>query len=98
MHDWVNPAGQLWFEKRRALFLNGIGRLKPGVTISQAEAQMKTIARQLEQAYPDVNKERSIKLMSVEAAKAQIQAASAAVEAAQAAQEAANVNLGFTKL
>jgi macrolide transport system ATP-binding/permease protein len=71
MHDWVNPAGQLWFEKRRALFLNGIGRLKPGVTISQAEAQMKTIARQLEQAYPDVNKERSIKLMSVEAAKAQ---------------------------
>ncbi len=71
MHDWVNPAGQLWFEKRRALFLNVIGRLKPGVTISQAEAQMKTIARQLEQAYPDVNKERSIKLMSIEAAKTQ---------------------------
>jgi macrolide transport system ATP-binding/permease protein len=71
MHDWVNPAGQLWFEKRRALFLNVIGRLKPGVTISQAEAQLKTIARQLEQAYPDVNKGRSIKLMSLEAAKAQ---------------------------
>lgn len=71
MHDWVNPAGQLWFEKRRALFLNVIGRLKPGVTISQAEAQLKTIAHQLEQAYPDVNKGRSIKLMSLEAAKTQ---------------------------
>ena len=71
MHDWVNPAGQLWFEKRRALFLNVIARLKPGVTISQAEAQMKTIARQLEQAYPDVNKGRSIKLMSLETAKSQ---------------------------
>ena len=71
MHEWVNPTGQLWFEKRRALFLNIIGRLKPGVTISAAEAQMKTIARQLEQAYPDVNKERSIKLLSLESAKAQ---------------------------
>ena len=71
MHDWINPSGQLWFEKRRALFLNVIARLKPGVTISAAEAQMKTIARQLEQAYPDVNRERSIKLLSVEAAKTQ---------------------------
>jgi putative ABC transport system permease protein len=32
---------------------------------------MKTLAHQLEQAYPDVNKERSIKLLSLEAAKAQ---------------------------
>ncbi len=71
MHEWINPTGQLWFEKRRALFLNIIARLKPGVTVSQAEAQMKTVAHQLEQAYPDVNKDRSIKLMSLESAKAQ---------------------------
>src|ERR1700730_7038 len=71
MHQWARPGGELWFEKRRALFLSVLGRLKPGVTISQAEAQMKTIARQLEQAYPDVNKERSINLLSLEAAKTQ---------------------------
>jgi predicted permease len=71
MHEWARPGGELWFEKRRALFLNVLARLKPGVIISQAEAQMKTVARQLEQAYPDVNKERSIKLLSLEAAKAQ---------------------------
>jgi predicted permease len=71
MHQWVRPAGDTWFEKRRALLLNVIARLKPGITISEAQAQMKTIARQLEQAYPDVNKERSIALMSLEAAKAQ---------------------------
>ena len=71
MHEWVRPAGELWFQKRRALFMNVIARLKPGVTISEAEAQMKTLAHQLEQAYPDVNKERSIKLLSLEAAKAQ---------------------------
>lgn len=71
MHEWVNPSGQLWFEKRRALFLNVIARLKAGVTIAAAETEMKTMARQLEQAYPDVNKERSIKLLSLEAAKTQ---------------------------
>src|SRR5438552_3705213 len=71
MHEWVRPGGELWFEKRRALFMNVIARLKPGLTISQAEAQMKTLARQLEQAYPDVNKERSVALLSLEAAKSQ---------------------------
>src|SRR6202011_800771 len=69
--QWARPAGDFWFEQRRALLLNIIARLKPGVTISAAQAQMKTIARQLEQAYPDVNKERSIALMSLEAAKTQ---------------------------
>jgi predicted permease len=72
MHEWVRPGANLWFELRRALLLNIIARLKPGVTMSEAQAQMRTIAKQLEQAYPDVNKERSIALMSLEAAKAQI--------------------------
>jgi predicted permease len=31
------------------------GRLKPGVTIERANAEFSTIARQLEQAYPDTN-------------------------------------------
>ncbi|MDB6147960.1 MAG: hypothetical protein JWO45_1624, partial [Spartobacteria bacterium] len=71
MHEWARPAGELWFQKRRALFLNVIARLKPGATIASAEAQMKTVASQLEQSFPDVNKERSVKLLSLEAAKSQ---------------------------
>src|SRR5437763_2236684 len=71
MHQWVRPAGDSWFEQRRALLMNVIARLKPGVRMSEAQAQMKTIARQLEQAYPDVNKERSIALIWLEAAKTQ---------------------------
>ncbi|PYL05288.1 MAG: hypothetical protein DME31_00785 [Verrucomicrobia bacterium] len=71
MHQWIRPGGDMWFELRRALLLNIIARLKPGVTMSQAQAQMRTIAKQLEQAYPDVNKERSIALVSLEAAKSQ---------------------------
>jgi macrolide transport system ATP-binding/permease protein len=71
MHQWVRPGGDFWFEQRRALLMNIIARLKPSVTMSEAQAQMRTIAKQLEQAYPDVNKERSIALMSLEAAKSQ---------------------------
>ncbi len=39
------------------------GRLKPGVTVQQAEANLKTIARQLEQEYPNENKGRSVTLV-----------------------------------
>jgi predicted permease len=71
MHQWVRPGGDFWFDTRRALLMNVIARLKPGVTTSEAQAQMRTIAKQLEQAYPDVNKGRSIALMSLDAAKSQ---------------------------
>jgi hypothetical protein len=36
MHQWARPAGDFWFEQRRALLLNIMARLKPGVTISAA--------------------------------------------------------------
>lgn len=71
MHGWVLPGGDLWFEMRRALSINLVARLKAGVTLAQAEAQMKTVARQLEEAYPDVNRERSVKLVPAETAKSQ---------------------------
>src|SRR5438552_6292107 len=71
MHQWIRPGADLWFDLRRALLLNIVARLKPGVTMSQAQAQMRTIAKQLEQAYPDLNKERSISLVSRDAAKSQ---------------------------
>ncbi len=37
---------------RRGRFLTPIGRLKPGVTLEQAQAEMSVIARQLEREYP----------------------------------------------
>ena len=71
MHGWARPGGDEWFDNRRALLLSMFGRLKPGVTVSEAEAQLKTVARHLEQAYPDVNKERTLSVVSAETAKSQ---------------------------
>lgn len=51
-----------WVEDRRALLMNIAGRLKPGVTIEQAEAQLGTLAKALEQEYPQPNKGRGISL------------------------------------
>src|SRR5215510_8576856 len=50
-------------DSRRGLAFNATGRLKPGVTVQQAEANMKTIARQLEQEYPNENKGRNVTLI-----------------------------------
>jgi len=43
-------------EIRNPTFIHMMGRLKPGVTLEQARAEMVTIARQLEQQYPDTNR------------------------------------------
>jgi predicted permease len=50
-------------DQRRGLVFNVTGRLKPGVSVRQAEANLKTIARQLEQEYPNDNKGRSVTLV-----------------------------------
>jgi predicted permease len=43
-------------EERNPTFIHMMGRLKPGVTLEQARAEMTTIARQLEQQYPGTNR------------------------------------------
>ena len=46
-------------------FLRVIGRLKPGVTLPQARAELEGIAVRLEQAYPDTNKNWRVSMMSL---------------------------------
>jgi putative ABC transport system permease protein len=41
--------------RRRSLMLRVVGRLAPGVTAGEARAEMETIARRLERAYPEAN-------------------------------------------
>ncbi len=47
-----------WWETRRGLFLFAFGRLKPGVTPAQAEANLRTVFANLERAFPVDNKGR----------------------------------------
>lgn len=68
MRGWISP-GNDWYENRRALLLSAFGRLKPGVSLTQAVARMKTVASQLEQQYPDFNKNRSVVLELLEEAR-----------------------------
>jgi putative ABC transport system permease protein len=46
-------------------YLNVIARLKPGVTLRQAQAEMTTLARRLEQQYPASNAKRSVQIASL---------------------------------
>ncbi len=53
------------FEARRALLCRVIGRLRPGTSLDQARANLATIAKQLELAYPTDNKGRSVRLVTL---------------------------------
>src|SRR5689334_22059618 len=61
------PVGQLadqasWKQRGNHPGLYGVGRLKPGVTIQQADADMNTIAANLEKQYPDTNPGNRVRL------------------------------------
>ncbi len=51
--QWNTPALQNRFA---ALGLHGIGRLKPGVTLAQAQADLDGVMRRLAEAYPEANR------------------------------------------
>jgi putative ABC transport system permease protein len=44
------------FEERDDTYINGVAKLKRGVALEQARAEMKVIAQSLEREYPDTNK------------------------------------------
>ena len=64
---WVplNFDGHEGMKQRRAHFLRPIGRLKAGVSLSQAQADIDLIAGQIEQQFPDTNTGWSLGLVSL---------------------------------
>jgi predicted permease len=61
-------TGINWYEERRGLFINTVGRLKPSVTTAQAHARLSLIAQRLESEYPNDNKDRGVTAISLERA------------------------------
>jgi len=55
-------GGDYKLENRGADWVEGFARLKPGVTIEQAQAEVSAIAKQLEHDYPATNRGRDFKL------------------------------------
>jgi putative ABC transport system permease protein len=55
-------AGVYKLEDRGARWIEGFARLKPGVTLEQAQAEVTAVARRLETEHPDTNRGRGIEL------------------------------------
>ncbi len=57
-----------WLHDRGAVALTGAGRLKPGVTMAQARANLESLAAALEREYPKPNSGRRVSLEPLTAA------------------------------
>lgn len=55
-----NSASKNPLQQRDARYFSVKGRLKPGLTIAQAQAEISTIAAALEKQYPDTNRNQKM--------------------------------------
>lgn len=62
INQWGNPALK---NRGVALGLHGIGRLKPGVTLEQAQADLSRIMKNLALTYPGTNRDNGAKLVAL---------------------------------
>jgi predicted permease len=60
--QWNNPALK---SRGAALGLHGIGRLKPGVTVEQGQADLNSVMGRLAATYPDTNRGNGAKVSSL---------------------------------
>jgi predicted permease len=56
------PGGPL-DKNRRLLFFNIFGRLKPSITVPQAQSALQTIGRRLESEFPNENRDRNVGIL-----------------------------------
>lgn len=64
-HRELMPENEKWFTSRRWLTFQPIGRLKPGVTLAQANDQLASVGAQLAAQWPEDNAGRSFVALPV---------------------------------
>ena len=66
MHETaLNGVIKDWYTQRGARFTFMVGRLKPGVTMQQAQSSMRNLAGELQREYPTDNGGRNVDLLSL---------------------------------
>jgi predicted permease len=60
--QWNDP---LFRDRHTGMGMDAVGRLKPGVTVEQARADMTAVAAHLAEIYPETNKDSSVSLISL---------------------------------
>ncbi|HMV82589.1 MAG TPA: ABC transporter permease [Blastocatellia bacterium] len=63
-NPWMVQIGADWLNSRSSDFAGVIGRLKPGVTVAQAQADLDVIAARLGLAYPKTNAKRGARVVA----------------------------------
>lgn len=63
---WMTPAFDLKARSRGDHFLFAVGQLNAGVTLSQAQAEVATIAHRLEKQFPGTNRSSGVVLVSLQ--------------------------------
>jgi putative ABC transport system permease protein len=57
LNEAAGERGSRWFP--------ALARLKPGVSMAQAQAEMDTLSKSLERSYPDTNEKRGVEIVSL---------------------------------
>jgi predicted permease len=60
--QWNDP---LFRDRHSGMGMDAVGRLKPGITVEQARADLNAVAAQLAQIYPDSNKNSGVTIVSL---------------------------------
>jgi predicted permease len=60
--QWTEP---LFRDRKASMGMDGVGRLKPEVTLEQANADMSRVASRLAETYPDIDKDSGVTLVSL---------------------------------
>jgi predicted permease len=62
MQEWIEPGYLKWLDRRDTQNIFATGRLKPGVSMAQAEASLNILAEQIGKEYPETNEGQTVML------------------------------------